>query len=166
MLSESIARARSLWRGVRRRGDVEAEMTEEFRLHQELRAADLVRAGLAPAEAARQARLEFGCAELHKDEARAARGLRPVDGLRVSWLDVKLGFRMLVKYPGLTLVGGLAMAFGIWVGAVTFELVRMSARPTIPLDEGDRIVRPPSGTCRRGGRRGGCCTTSPPGASR
>ena len=28
----------------------------------------------------------------------------------MSWLDVKLGARMLVKYPGLTLVGGLAIA--------------------------------------------------------
>ncbi len=31
--------------------------------------------------------------------------------LGISWLDVKLGLRMLVKYPGLTLVGGLGMAF-------------------------------------------------------
>ncbi len=52
-VSGVVARARSLWRGVRRRGDVEQDMAEEFRLHQELRAADLVRNGMSPAEAAR-----------------------------------------------------------------------------------------------------------------
>jgi hypothetical protein len=34
-----------------------------------------------------------------------ARGLRPFDALRVSWLDFKLGFRMLGRYPGLTVIG-------------------------------------------------------------
>lgn len=58
----------------------------------------------------------------------------------ISRLDVKLGFRMLVKYPGLTLVGGLAMAFAIWAGAGTFEFVMQVVDPTLPLDEGDRIV--------------------------
>lgn len=37
-------------------------------------------------------------------------------------LDLKLGFRMLVKYPGLAVVGGLAMAISIWFGAVTFQM--------------------------------------------
>ena len=135
-----IARARSLWRGVRRRRDFETEMAEEFRHHQELRAADLVRQGMAPAEAARQARLEFGSAEMHKDAARDARGLRRVDDLRVSWLDVKLGGRMLRRYPGLTLVGGLSMAFAIAVGAAGFELITQVTDPTLPLPDGDRIV--------------------------
>jgi putative ABC transport system permease protein len=135
-----VARVRSLWRGVRRRGDVEAEMAEEFRHHVELRAADLARQGLTPAEAARRARLEFGSVEMHKDAARAARGLRRLDDLRASALDFKLGFRMLAKYPGLTVVGGLAVAFGIATGAASFEVVRQLVRPDIPLAEGDRLV--------------------------
>ena len=57
-----------------------------------------------------------------------------------SWLDFKLGFRMLVKYPGLTLVGGLAIAFAIAVGASAFEFVIQVVHPTLPLDEGHRIV--------------------------
>jgi predicted permease len=61
-------------------------------------------------------------------------------GLPLSWLDFKLGMRMLVRYPGLTLVAGFAMAFTVWVGAGTFELVTQVLRPRIPLDEGDRIV--------------------------
>ena len=70
----------------------------------------------------------------------------PRDGRRLAWLgglslDMKLGGRMLVKYPGLTLVGGLAMAFSIWVGAIVFEMVRVTVHPTLPLPGGDRIVK-------------------------
>ena len=54
--------------------------------------------------AARRARLEFGHILSHKDDARASRGLRWFDELSFSWLDVKLGLRMLAKYPGLSLV--------------------------------------------------------------
>ena len=135
-----IARLRSFWRGVRRRGEIEAEMTEEFRHHLELRTEDLMRRGVAPAEAARRARLEFGHVEGHKEDARASRGLRLFDEVRFSWLDVKLGVRMLVRYPGLTVVGGLAMAFAVFVGALTFQFVKQTADPTLPLPGGERIV--------------------------
>ena len=140
MICGLVARMRSLWRGIRGHAGVDREMTEEFRLHMELRAADLVRSGVTPAKASRQARLEFGSTERYKDEGRESRGLVPVDRVRVSWLDFKLGFRMLVKYPGLTIVGGLAMAFAIWVGAATFELVTQVLDPTLPVSGGDRIV--------------------------
>ncbi len=111
------ARLRSLARGLLRRADVEAEMAEEFRHHLEMRTEDLVRQGLAPGEAARRARIEFGHLDSHKEDARVARGLHVFDQVRFSWLDVKLGTRLLARYPGLTFVGGLAMAFAIWVGA-------------------------------------------------
>jgi len=55
-------------------------------------------------------------------------------------LDLKLGGRMLVKYPGLTIVGGLAMAFAICVGTVIFQVLSLFFSPTLPLPAGDRIV--------------------------
>jgi putative ABC transport system permease protein len=135
-----VAKLRSLWRGMRGTAALDAEMAEEFRTHVELRTEDLVRSGLSPHEAARQARLEFGSPEHYADRGRASRGLRPFDDLRLSWLDFKLGFRMLRRYPGLTLVGGLAMAFAIWVGAMTFELITQVAHPRLPLPDGTRVV--------------------------
>ena len=56
-------------------------------------------------------------------------------------LDLRLGGRMLVKYPGLTIVGGLAMAFAICVGAVVFEVLTPFVHPTLPLPAGERIVQ-------------------------
>ena len=56
-------------------------------------------------------------------------------------LDLKLGGRMLVKYPGLTIVGGLAMAFAICVGTVIFAVLTMLIYPTLPLPAGERVVQ-------------------------
>lgn len=58
----------------------------------------------------------------------------------ISWLDVKLGVRMLVKYPGLTLIGGLGMAVAIAIGAGAFTFFHSHLYPTLPLDQGERLV--------------------------
>jgi predicted permease len=58
----------------------------------------------------------------------------------ISWLDVKLGARMLIKHPGLTLVGGLGMAVAIAIGAGSFAFFYSHLYPNLPLDEGDRII--------------------------
>jgi putative ABC transport system permease protein len=135
-----VARIRSLLRGVRRGDALNDDMEAEFRLHMELRAEDLVRAGLTPAEAARQTRLEFGSTASYRDRGRDARGLRAFDSLRVSVLDVKLGARMLVKHPALTTIATIAVAFAIAVGTVGFEIARQALWPSIPLPNGDAIV--------------------------
>ena len=54
--------------------------------------------------------------------------------------DYKLAFRMLLKYPGLTIAGGLALAVAIGAGAAWYDLWGKLLAPTIPLPEGDRIV--------------------------
>ena len=56
-------------------------------------------------------------------------------------LDLKLGFRMLAKYPGLTVVGGIAMAFGIWFGAIVFQMYGILSNTSLPLPDGDRIAK-------------------------
>lgn len=56
-----------------------------------------------------------------------------------SWIDFKLGFRMLIKHPVLTLVAVFALAIGIPVGMIPLHI--MSAwRAPLPFDEGERIV--------------------------
>lgn len=57
-----------------------------------------------------------------------------------SWLDFKLGARMLKKYPGLTLVGGMGMAVAIAIGAITSEAFYTFSTPMLPLDGGERVV--------------------------
>ena len=135
-----VARARSFWDGLTRRDRIETEMAEEFRHHLEMRAADLMGRGLSPDAAARQARLEFGHVDNHKSDARASRGLRTLDELRFSGLDVKLGLRMLVKYRGLSLVSLIGMSVAITIGTTTLGVITAVTDPSLPLDEGDRLV--------------------------
>ena len=55
-------------------------------------------------------------------------------------LDFKLALRMLVKHPLLTIVGGVGMAVGLAAGVAGFEIRTQMIDPTLPLDEGQRIV--------------------------
>jgi hypothetical protein len=54
--------------------------------------------------------------------------------------DYKLGFRMLLKYPGLTVAGHWHSPLAIAIGAGWYDLSHELFSPTIPLPEGDRLV--------------------------
>ena len=54
--------------------------------------------------------------------------------------DYKLGFRMLIKYPGLTLAGGLALAIAIGLGAGWYDVMSDVLHPRLPFPDGDRFV--------------------------
>ena len=116
----------------------ESRTDEEFHFHLDMETDRVAReAGISRDEARRHALAAFGGVQNHRESMRDGRGLAWLGGLR---LDLKLGGRMLVKYPGLTIIGGLAMAFAIWFGAVAFEMVMLFISPTLPLPGGDRIV--------------------------
>ena len=57
-----------------------------------------------------------------------------------SSLDFKVGFRMLARYPGLTLVGTVAMAVAIALGTIYFEAVNKWQNPRLPIRDADRVV--------------------------
>jgi putative ABC transport system permease protein len=69
-----------------------------------------------------------------------ANGRGAFGGLRFSVLDLRLGGRMLVKHPALTVIATIAVAFAIAVGTVGFEIARQALWPTIPLPDGNAIV--------------------------
>jgi putative ABC transport system permease protein len=116
----------------------EQELSREINSHLQLLEDQYVAKGMAPADARYAARRAFGGVEQVKAHQRDARTF----GWLAGWpMDVKLGGRMLVKYPGLTIVGGMAMAFAIWVGLVTYQVVGLATHPTLPLPKGDRLVQ-------------------------
>jgi predicted permease len=120
-----------------RPGDAEQDFADELQSHIDLHTDDNIRAGMAPEEARRQALLKVGSVGATRDAHRDRRGL---PGLEAFMFDLKLGGRLLVKYPGLTIVGGLAMAFAIWVGLVIFQVVGQFTNPTLPLSQGARLM--------------------------
>jgi len=59
----------------------------------------------------------------------------------VSWLDWKLGARMLRKYPALTIIAVFSLAAAIAIGAVGIEVADELLYKRLPFDEGSRVVR-------------------------
>jgi predicted permease len=61
-------------------------------------------------------------------------------GPAFSSLDFILAWRMLVRYPGLSIVSVLAMTVGIAIAAATTVVLSAMRQSDLPLPEGDRIV--------------------------
>ena len=113
------------------------DLQRELAVHLALAEDELRRKGHAPTDAARLARAAAGGPIQALEAVREQRGL---PWLGSSWLDVRLGLRMLVRNWGLTLVGGLAMTLAIAIAAVVFAAFEFVMRSPLPLDEGDRVV--------------------------
>lgn len=60
--------------------------------------------------------------------------------IRFSWLDFKGGLRMLARYPGLTVVGTVAIAVAIALGALYFEALDKWQNPALPVPGADRVI--------------------------
>lgn len=61
-------------------------------------------------------------------------------GYAFSVLDFTLAWRMLLRYPGLSIVGVFGMAVGIMVAAGAFTVRSMLMDTHLPLPNGDRLV--------------------------
>ena len=61
-------------------------------------------------------------------------------GAMFSPLDFILAWRMLLRYPGLSLVSVLGISVGIAIAAGAFAIVSTMTNATVPLDAGDRVV--------------------------
>src|SRR5688500_11445096 len=115
----------------------ERELAREIRSHLQLLEDQYIANGMDAEEARYAALRAFGGVEQVKEHQREARMFRWLAG----WpMDLKLGGRMLVKHPGLTILGGIAMAFAICVCLALFQVVSLFTSPTLPLPKGARLV--------------------------
>jgi putative ABC transport system permease protein len=116
----------------------EQELSREVSSHLQMLEDDFVARGMSAEEARFAARRAFGGAvEQVKERQRDERSFRLLDQ---SWLDVKLALRMLIRYPGLTVVGVVGMSVAMAIAAGSFTIVNTLLSPALPLHEGDRIV--------------------------
>jgi len=131
-----LARFRSLFRALTSRGTFETGMTEELRFHLERYAEDLVRSGMAPAEARRRASVEFGGLDAVHEECREARGLRIFDAVRRESRDA---VRQLRRNPGFTATVVLTLALAIGANTAIFSMVNALLLKSLPYARPDRL---------------------------
>lgn len=115
----------------------EDNLSREMNAHLQLLEDEFVAKGMAREEARYAARRAFGGVEQAKEHQRDARSFRWLAG----WpMDMKLGARMLVRSPGLTVIAIIALAVAFGAGATYLEFVNGMVRPTLEFAGGDRLV--------------------------
>ncbi len=90
-----------------RKRKIEAEMSEEIRLHLELQVEANLAAGMSPDEARYAAQRQFGGVDQVKESYRDARGL---PWLENSWRDLRFAARTLRRAPGFSLAVMITLA--------------------------------------------------------
>src|SRR5262245_49591636 len=114
---------RAVWARVQtlaRTDALERGLDEEIRFHIEQQVDKNLRAGMAPDEARRQARIRFGGVESIKARTRDEFRLAFVQD---SLLDLRYGVRAVRRAPLFTLVAALTLAIGIGATTAVFTVV-------------------------------------------
>ena len=134
-----FATLRFWWKAMVNRSRIGREVEEEFKFHIDAYVADLIRQGIAPADAQRKARIDFGLAETQNERYRDAIGLRIFDELGA---DIRYGLRSLCKDPGYSTIAILSLALGIGATTAMFSLIYAVLIHPFPYADSDRIMNP------------------------
>ena len=132
-LSVALARLRGLFAGRRADEDLRAELAS----HVELETAELIRRGLDPETARRQARLASGGLTQAAERVREQRGLPWIEN---TLADLRFGLRSLRRNPGFTAVVVITLALGIGATTAIFSVVRGVVLRPLPHRDGDRLM--------------------------
>jgi len=135
-LARKGAELRSSIRAVVQRRRLEREMDAELAFHLEAVAADLIRAGHSPQEAARKARIALGTALTHKEGMRTSLGLRWIDDLGS---DIRYATRMLRKSPGFTAIAAVSLALAIGANTAIFSLAKLLLYDRLQIPHADQL---------------------------
>src|SRR3984893_3193728 len=112
-------------------------MTEELRFHIEQYADDLVRSGMSPEKAARQARIEFGSFDSVKGDCREERGLHLFDEFR---RELGYAARLLRKTPGFAATALLTLAVCLGANLTVCAVIDSVLLRPLPFPEPDRLM--------------------------
>jgi putative ABC transport system permease protein len=120
-----------------RRDRFEREMTDELPFHLEARIEDLVRRGVAPDDARRRARIEFGGVDQYKERLRAARRGSLLDAVAQ---DVRLSVRRMRREPTFAVAVAATLSIGIGASTAVFGVASATLVSRIPYEGAERLA--------------------------
>ena len=129
------------------RSRIDDEIDDELRAHIQLRTDDLVRGGLDPAAAERQARVEFGGHLRFKEATREAAGIALVDTIAQ---DLRFSARVLRKSPGFAVTAILTLALGIGANTVVFSVLNAFILRPLDVPDADSLYQLERGPDKEG----------------
>lgn len=120
-----------------RRSQLDQDLEAEMAAHLELAIDENLKAGMSPAEARRQAFIQFGGTQQAKENHRDSRAIPLLETLLQ---DVRFGLRMLGKSPVFTAVAILTLALGIGATTAIFSVVYGVLLRPLPYTDANRIM--------------------------
>jgi putative ABC transport system permease protein len=131
-----------LWRrlrAIRSLDRIDAELDAEMQSHIDMETERHIRDGMGADAARAQALRDFGGVARHRDEARDAHGIRPIEELG---RDVRFAVRTLLARPGFSTLLVLTLSLGIGVNAALFSFLDpLFFRPPGGVVEPEQLVR-------------------------
>src|SRR5262245_21724898 len=132
-----LSRLSSLWRNLFHKARKEEELTEEIDAYLDMLVEQKINAGLAPAEARREALIELGGREQVKEKVREARAGHQIETL---WRDLRYGLQTLRRNPGFTAVAALSLTLGIGANTAVFSLMDTVLLKMLPVKNPEQLV--------------------------
>jgi predicted permease len=127
----------SLFRNLFRKRAIEQALDDELLSSLEALTQEKMKQGLSQSVARREALMEIGGIEQVKEEVRAIRAGRSVEGLA---RDCRYGLRQLRRNPGFAAVAVFTLALGIGANTAIFSVVNGVLISPLPFRNADRIV--------------------------
>ena len=130
------------WRSSRRIG---ADVDDELRFHLDMRAQELMAAGMSEADARREATREFGDVEFTRRycrtlDERGERATRRGDWLADAAHDLTQAIRVLRRAPGFLLIALVTIALGVGANSAIFNVIRGVLLRPLPFADPDRLI--------------------------